>query len=1022
MSKKFIPIIIGALVVVAIVVIAIVGTNPDLTNKEIYVQNIIITTEKYDSFEENGTLVSRFMMTNDNTSLVDGKKTFKLDYTITPSNATYKTVNFISSNTSIATVDQNGLVTFLKEDSVLITLEAKDSSQKKAYAQLVWPTVNESSLNVSIDNLGELQFGNVGDSINLSKVEDDILYLYDRVEYSLISDGIVDISETDVAGLKNNVLETYSTGSFSLTFNFNGVEKTQNVEVVEYVNTFMTGISYSEYLETIGNLNNQSISANFLNKTAQKYQVGVDNSYHFDFIIQNGNNENISLANAELIYVTYEVIDGQKELIENAEVFSINSNGTLKFLSENVGKEYEVQVLPKYNFLNKDAVTFNFVLVEGVNIFSHEELKENFSNLDITNFIIHSNIVAKVNNNQLDPYGRVINFSNLTSNNGITGDIYTRLYTEDEIDFSIGAEVNVYGNYFKIDGTKLPYLTVQDGGSGYSSHDPLSWTQSSGYPCASIQTAIFKVQENTQDAYDNGVEKENPVNFNLYNLKVEGNTSTGILYDTDDDGNVIIPEDEAINIANQGSSHAGIMGRGAVQVNTNNVVVLRTNIGLYATGVCGGVNLDNTLINDSWGNGILGWRTSNVELRDSTIRRAGGAAICITDASITDAYSPEWMDATLTFGPNVILDNYVSGTEGYFIVNGLSQIVPSLKGTLNTKIEALGKTVVKDEIIEETEYEMFNFAIQFGREKNYVSLNKTITNVGSEDGWETYVSGTYLVRSGNFLVNKYNPDEKYDINGTNCVVNKTVDSQIVINYYDGMQNEVEKYITIERKSGYYNNAITTALGNTYLGGVSEISDVEDLLLTTGLVGGYLTASDFVTDITQDNGTSEIATFLNGDSTIINTVNSALQGNYTPIKQVIKNKISALAGGNLTNGLNVFSQLSDQEKIVYLCDYTLYNTIKTNVELYRLLLQNPALKDYYTSINALLTGVEKIKQSAKTNSNLLLVSVAVTLTNDLIELKEGESEKLNLIEAKINSDALGDFSGILIFAGLYSITA
>ena len=74
-------------------------------------------------------------------------------------------------------------------------------------------------------------------------------------------------------------------GSFSLTFNFNGVEKTQNVEVVEYVNTFMTGISYSEYLETIGNLNNQSISANFLNKTAQKYQVGVDNSYHFDFII-----------------------------------------------------------------------------------------------------------------------------------------------------------------------------------------------------------------------------------------------------------------------------------------------------------------------------------------------------------------------------------------------------------------------------------------------------------------------------------------------------------------------------------------------------------------------------------------------------------------------------------------------------------------------------------------------------------------------------------------------------------------
>ncbi len=1018
MAKKFIPIIAGVVAVIAIVIIAIVGSNPDLHNKEIYVNSITITTEKYDTYNSGGYTVSRFMMKDENTTVVNGNKTFKIDYTVAPSNATYKTVNFKSSNTSIATVDENGLVTFLKEDSVFITLEAKDSSQQKAVAQLVWPATSEAGLNVNLDNLGNLEFGSDVGEVNLSKTENDTLYLYQGVKYSLVSEGEIDISETEVASLNEDVLETFTKGEFVLKFNFNGTGKTQNVQVVEFVNAFMMGISYSGYIETVNNLNNETISANFLNKNAQKYQIGVDNAFHFDIVIQDNNYDNIDLANAELLYVTYEVVGGEKVLVENSEVFSINNDRTLTFASNNVGKEYEVQISPKYNFLNKDALTFNFVLVEGINVYSHEELKENFSNLDITNFIIHSNIVAKVNNNQLDPYGRVINFSELTSNNGITGDIYTRLYTEDEIDFSVGAEVNVYGNYFKIDGTKLPYLTVQDAGSGYSSHDPLSWTQSSGYPCASIQTAIFKVQENTQDAYDNGVEKENPVNFNLYNLKVEGNTSTGILYETGDE----ILEDEAETIANQGSSHAGIMGRGAVQVNTNNVVVLRTNIGLYATGVCGGVDLNNTLINDSWGNGILGWRTSVVKLNNSTISRAGGAAVCITDATVTDEYSPEWMDATLTFGQNVVIDNYVSGTEGYFIVNGLSQIVPSLKGTLNTQIETLGKTVVKDEIIEETEYEMFNFAIQFGREKNHVSINNTITNVGSEDGWETYVSGTYLVRNGNYLVNKYNPNEKYDINGTNCVVNKTVDSQIVINYFDGIEGGVEKYTTIERKSGYYNNAITTALGNVYLGGVSKISDVEDLLLLTGLVGGYLASSDFVTDITQDNGTSEIATFLNGDSTVINTVNNALQSNYTPIKQVIKNKISALAGGDLTNGLKVLNQLSDQEKIVYLCDYTLYNTIQTNINLYKALLQNPALQAYHTSINALLTGVETIKQSAKTDSNLLLVSVAVTLTNDLIELKEGNSEKLNLIEAKINSDALGDFSGILIFAGLYPISA
>ena len=50
MAKKYIPIIAGIIAVVAIIVIAIIGSNPDLRNRDIYVNSITVTTE------HNGTI------------------------------------------------------------------------------------------------------------------------------------------------------------------------------------------------------------------------------------------------------------------------------------------------------------------------------------------------------------------------------------------------------------------------------------------------------------------------------------------------------------------------------------------------------------------------------------------------------------------------------------------------------------------------------------------------------------------------------------------------------------------------------------------------------------------------------------------------------------------------------------------------------------------------------------------------------------------------------------------------------
>lgn len=81
-------------------------------------------------------------------------RTFQLKATIKPSNATYKTANWSSSDESIAIVDTDGNVTALKEGNVTITAKAKDSSGKSASAYvIVQPRTPSTSVTILNQNL-----------------------------------------------------------------------------------------------------------------------------------------------------------------------------------------------------------------------------------------------------------------------------------------------------------------------------------------------------------------------------------------------------------------------------------------------------------------------------------------------------------------------------------------------------------------------------------------------------------------------------------------------------------------------------------------------------------------------------------------------------------------------------------------------------------------------------------------------------------------------------------------------------
>ncbi|MBE5967735.1 MAG: Ig domain-containing protein [Lachnospiraceae bacterium] len=75
--------------------------------------------------------VQRVLLDKGSISMMAGESK-KLKATISPKNATYNTINWTSSDDSIAMVDENGVVTALKAGKVSISASAEDGSSKKA--------------------------------------------------------------------------------------------------------------------------------------------------------------------------------------------------------------------------------------------------------------------------------------------------------------------------------------------------------------------------------------------------------------------------------------------------------------------------------------------------------------------------------------------------------------------------------------------------------------------------------------------------------------------------------------------------------------------------------------------------------------------------------------------------------------------------------------------------------------------------------------------------------------------------
>jgi|GEM_PF-1533777 transglutaminase/protease-like cytokinesis protein 3 len=66
-------------------------------------------------------------------------ETFQVEYTITPENATNKSVSWSSSDNNVATIDGNGLITAVSEGSAVITVETEDGELRDMLDVVVSP-------------------------------------------------------------------------------------------------------------------------------------------------------------------------------------------------------------------------------------------------------------------------------------------------------------------------------------------------------------------------------------------------------------------------------------------------------------------------------------------------------------------------------------------------------------------------------------------------------------------------------------------------------------------------------------------------------------------------------------------------------------------------------------------------------------------------------------------------------------------------------------------------------------------
>ena len=487
-------------------------------------------------------------------------------------------------------------------------------------------------------------------------------------------------------------------------------------------------------------------NTNFQNKTDASYKIGVDNEFKFNTTILDGDAE---IIDNRYVPLAIEIKNGNSVVAEGENTYQ-NDKGELTFSESLVGETYAISIIPKYfaaaDADNVKATTMNVTFVDGINVYTNEQLQKAVQDCSVSEITIHNTIVAQYNDEQklegVD-YARHIDPREFTkANYKKSASVYAR-YT-DGTDSVKSLTIN--GNYFDIDAKNLPRLKVEDGKNddknAIDTTGYLKVRESGAYEIYSQESGIF--------AFASAVKG---FSVNINNLHITGNcdlSEEDIDYDkVGTDADVARQAQEFIK-KQSGSLH-GIVNNG-ITLNSNNVWIqnvmqgyqLRHTASLaenYATNqMITQANVSYTRVENTFYSAMF-VVNAKATVDHSYFTNTGSAIFCMADdyqygSDTENETSYATFDATksgVPYDPELIADSsnvydsWAVGNEAYYSTeDGMSGMPTLLKQKVNENLTENGTNHTI------TDGEKFNFILQFINGETYRKMSMVFMDGNTE--------------------------------------------------------------------------------------------------------------------------------------------------------------------------------------------------------------------------------------------------------------------------------------------------
>lgn len=646
-------------------------------------------------------------------------------------------------------------------------------------------------------------------------------YIFNSSEYTvgvenLSSEGIVGVNVITDPNNSAKKISTVTVGDTAGTFDFviefldSRPDKSYNARIVEDVLTIEKGDAYTQYL----NASSEEVEDDYLNATVTPFAIGAGNGLALDIELKNGGTsfDEYAIMDEELVTYTWEVLD--ETLVTPAYRTATESEKPVKGSdlnigkwmfpageeNANIGKTYRATVALK--FVSQKGLglstSFEFKLNDGYNAHTNAELQDLYGNKDVHLINIIKNITASLRADQMQEDGSPINtkmeriFDNddTTSNNATDssgnatptasrktdGNIYKRANTVEN------DRVVVNGNYATIDATNIKVvnkehsLSYGSGTDGINSATGLQSNSVGNFDLLRPHTGVFYYRSNNGGlaTFNNltilGNNSQNDVKRSDFVVgdeegQYKDTNSADAAYlealdeqSTRDSGSVcgfyIESSAVTINGVNIYHTHEAVRMDGCIKnfAYTTNLETgnKQKSDFVHNTAIC---EMNYSKVVNTYASGIYSWQGKAFGIYNSYFNDCNGPAIQM-DVESTN------MEPIVAIDKNTVINNYMTGTESWFSLWGVTSLAQKLKAELQPILNSMGMGILKETSADG--YTATNMIMvfrpgskqvagynEYGEYFSNISLNSKITTfIGGEKEYIEYDNSGNIVAVG----------------------------------------------------------------------------------------------------------------------------------------------------------------------------------------------------------------------------------------------------------------------------------